>query len=156
VANALAQGLRAAGFKLTTPRRAVLDLLERSGSRHLSAEDIHRAIRRRGRRADLVSVYRTLNLLVRLGLVHEASLRETHSHFEIDHGGEVHLTCRACGRVAETRLPTGGRAALDIRRIARRHGFSVTGFGIEVEGRCAACSAPRNQKRRPNGARTAS
>jgi Fur family ferric uptake transcriptional regulator len=155
MAKVLDETLRAAGFRLTAPRRAVLSLLQRSGGQHLSAEDIHAALGRRGLRVDLVSVYRTLNLLVRLGVVHEASLRQTHAHYEIEHGAEVHLACVSCGKVTEARLPTRGRAAEYLARVARRRGFRLTRFGIEVEGYCAACSALRNGKRRVKSARAA-
>jgi len=150
--STLAKRLRSAGFRLTAPRRAVLELLQDRSRRHLSAQDIHDSLRRRGLSVNRASVYRTLNLLVHLGLVHQQSLSETHAHFEIDHGGEIHLYCRSCGGVTEAQVPEGGSIEKALSRVARGEGFSMARLRIEIEGKCRRCDASdRPQKREKQG-----
>jgi Fur family ferric uptake transcriptional regulator len=146
--NTLAKRLRGAGFRLTAPRRAVLELLQDRSGQHLSAQDIHHSLRRRSLSVNRASVYRTLNLLVRLGLVHQQSLSETHAHFEIDHGGEIHLCCRSCGRVTETQIPEDSSIERELSRIARREGFPMAHLRIEIEGKCKRCGANDRPKKR--------
>ncbi|HUT75928.1 MAG TPA: Fur family transcriptional regulator [Armatimonadota bacterium] len=143
--------LRGAGLRATAPRRAVIRVLEDAGE-HLSAEDIHRALAENGVRIDLSSVYRTLALLVRLGLVRPVGPAERHGHFEVGHEEQVHLTCACCGGVIEAALPRGAQVERAVTALARSRGFGLTEFTIEANGECAACrrrSRKRSERRAP-------
>ncbi len=133
----LAGALRAAGLRLTGARRAVIGVLEEQRAEHLSAEDIHRLAKAAGRRLDLASVYRTMNVLAELGLVHRADLAHSHAHFEIDHGEEAHLICTRCGETIEAADQQDVAAAL--ARLAEAQGFALGRFRVEVEGTCERC-----------------
>lgn len=143
----LIQRLRGAGLRATAPRRAVIRVLEDSRE-HLSAEDIHRALVRGGVRVNLSSVYRTLTLLLRLGLVRAAAPAERHGHFEVDHEERVHLICARCGAVTEARLPRNARIEQALSGLARRAGFALTQFSIEASGECANCQRGKPNQRR--------
>jgi len=148
----LIRELRQAGLRATAPRRAVIGVLEASRE-HLSAEDIHRVLAADGVRIDLSSVYRTLTLLVRLGLVRLVGPCERHGHFEVRHREQVHLVCSRCGAVIEADLGREGRFDDAVATVARKHGFRLSEFTIEVGGTCAACR--RADGRSPDDCRRA-
>jgi len=137
----MAASLQRAGHRLTRPRRAVMRVLAERPREHLSAEDIHDASHALGEPIDLASVYRTINLLGDLGLVHRRDLAEPHTHFEIVHEQEVHLTCTTCGRTLEDHSPYYRRLLRSLQALAGRQGFNLGRFRIEAEGQCAACLA---------------
>jgi Fur family transcriptional regulator, ferric uptake regulator len=132
------QALREAGIRPTPGRVAVLSELSRE-SDDVTAQDLHRRLRRRGRRLGLATVYRTLAAFAHAGLV------DTLPH----HPGEVcyrrcgaehhhHLVCSNCHRVVEL-----ADCGLDpwLSRAVERHGFVATGHSLEVAGLCATCRA---------------
>lgn len=133
--------LREAGLKLTAPRRAIIGLLESRRGEHLSAEEIHEAVKAEGVEVNLSSVYRNLNLLVTLGLVHRVDLSESHTHFGIEHGDQAHLRCKTCGQVSEVDLSGPAGPARRLEGLARKLGFQVTHFRVEAEGKCERCAA---------------
>jgi len=153
-ATSLIERLRSAGLKATAPRKAVVRVLEER-RQHLSADDIHTALVAQGVRIDLSSVYRTVSLLARLGLVRPVGPAERHGHFEIDHEERVHLVCARCGAVMETNLPGIAAMRKTVRGLAEANGFGLDQFTIEATGECRACrrlSAPNHApERAPHG-----
>ncbi len=130
--------LKGAGYRLTKPRRAVLETLA-SSSTHLTPEELYRQARRRYRKIGLVTVYRTLGLLERLGLVQRVHAEAGCHSFAVvrSHEGHHHqLICRGCGRVEE--FPD---CALDgvLAGLQKRTGFIIESHHVEVIGRCAKC-----------------
>ena len=148
--TSLIQELRGAGLKATSARRAVIRVLEERRA-HLSAEDIHQALAASGARVDLSSVYRTLTLLVRLGLVRPAGPAERHGHFEMEHEERVHFLCARCGGVTEVRLPRRAEVQRAMQGLARSNRFALAKFTIEATGECEACRRSGNGSRRRTG-----
>ena len=134
----LIETLRHTGLKATAPRKAVIRLLEERRE-HLSAEDIHRGLVAQGVRIDLSSVYRTLGLLARLGLVRPVAPAERHGHFEVEHDERVHLVCSHCGSVIEANLPRIAAVQKSVTALAQANGFALDRFTVEVTGTCVAC-----------------
>ena len=137
------------GLRRTGPRRAVLDVLADSRT-PLTVPEIH--ARLGGRRAHIVSVYRTLHTLVRLRLVRPtdavplaAALRGSQRYELAEEltGHHHHLICRGCGAIedlegcllAEAPLT---KLARDVRRTRR---FEVTEHEVRLFGLCRRCSA---------------
>lgn len=129
------------GIRLTGPRRAVLEVLVAAGA-PLSAAEVHRRLR--ARRANLVSVYRTVELLRRLGLLRVADISRGSRRYELAEtftGHHHHLICRGCGRVEDVDgclLDPDVLAALD-RRMRRARRFRVLEHDLKLFGLCAAC-----------------
>lgn len=125
-------------WKLTRPRRAILEVLSRAGS-HLNPAQIYRLGRRRYRRLGLVTVYRTLALLEELGLVQRVHL-ETGCHgFAAVRAPEGHhhqLICKDCGRVEE--FSECGSDQL-LAQLQHRTGFVIETHYLEVIGYCPKC-----------------
>lgn len=137
MAVTLAAGLRARGRRLTRTRKAILEVLERARF-PLTAADVHRLLTEAGVSADLVTVYRTLNVLKDLGLVAPIELQEGQFRYEIRHGRDHHhhIRCRGCGKIADLALcPLKKLAAL----IEEKTRFRVDGHALEFFGWCPKC-----------------
>ena len=96
------QELRKAGLKVTLPRLKILEILESSEQRHLSAEDIYRVLLDTGEDIGLATVYRVLTQFESAGLVTRHNFEGGHSVFEMDDGTHHdHMVCVETGDVIE-------------------------------------------------------
>jgi Fur family ferric uptake transcriptional regulator len=94
--------LRKAGLKVTSPRLKVLEVLEHSRQRHLSAEAIYRALLDSGEELGLATVYRVLTQFERAGLVSRHNFEGGQAVFELaDRTHHDHMVCLDTGRVTE-------------------------------------------------------
>lgn len=131
--------LREAGLKVTAPRLKILRVLESSPQRHLTAEDVYRALLESGEELNLATVYRVLTQFETAGLVSRHHFEGGHSSFELDSGEHHdHIVCVVCGRVDEfmDEVIEKRQAA-----IAREAGYEMTDHSLYVYGVCAACRA---------------
>jgi len=133
--SSLAEMLRSRGLRLTAQRQLILEAVHELG--HATPEQVHAAVREVAAGVNITTIYRTLELLERLGLV-------THTH--LSHGaptyhpagGEehVHLVCRSCGAVDEVEpamlQPLAGQ-------LARQRGFQVDIGHVALFGVCGNC-----------------
>lgn len=135
----LTRPFRRQGRRLTVQRRAVLRTLQALTCAQ-TAEEIHRRARRLHPRVGLVTVYRTLDTLVRGRLVRQVWLGDGPARYEPAGRGRHHhhLVCLACGTIRPLRacpLPP-----LDGRRV---RGFQVTEHALELFGYCRPCRGRR-------------
>src|SRR5210317_1643510 len=94
------QELRKAGLKVTLPRVKILQILESSDTKHLSAEDVYKALIEAEEDVGLATVYRVLTQFESAGLVSRHHFEGGHSVFELmpdDH--HDHIVCDSCGKV---------------------------------------------------------
>lgn len=133
------QELREAGLKVTAPRLKILRVLESSPQRHLTAEDVYRALLDSGEELNLATVYRVLTQFETAGLVSRHHFESGHSSFELDSGEHHdHIVCVVCGRVDEFVDPIiENRQAA----IASEAGYEMTDHALYVYGVCADCRA---------------
>lgn len=134
-ATSFIERLRDAGYKITPPRLAVLQVIEQEGE-HLDpaqilrrAQHIHPAIGR-------ATVYRTLELLTQLNIVRPIYVGEhgpTYIHAE---GGHHHLVCSTCGVVVDFDQCMAGEM---MRELSERFGFEIQSHLLEFYGICAKC-----------------
>ncbi|GBD29689.1 Transcriptional regulator PerR [bacterium HR32] len=130
---ALRERLARAGHRLTPQRWAVWAVLQRLGD-HPSAEGLYRAVRRRHPMVSRATVYKTLEVLVRVGLV--APLPTADGVTRFDAGGpHVNFECLRCGRIEDAHDPT---SLLALDRLARRVGFAAYP-AVVVRGVCQRC-----------------
>jgi Fur family ferric uptake transcriptional regulator len=133
--------LRRAGARSGAAREEVIACLARQDC-CLSAQDLFDALRREGARVGIASVYRVLEQLSELALVHRVDLGDGVTRFEPAlPGGEHHhhLVCDACGRVETFDDPALERR---LEGVARVHGYVPRGHDLVLHGACAEC-APR-------------
>lgn len=130
--------LRKAGLKVTLPRLKILELLEKSRQRHLSAEDLYKALLESGEDIGLATVYRVLTQFETAGLVNRHHFEGGHSVFELDDGAHHdHIVCVKCGRVDEFVDDVIEKRQKDI---ARRTGYEMTDHSLYIYGVCSTCN----------------
>ncbi len=130
--------LRQQGLPVTQQREVVADVVFDS-SEHLSVEDIEARLRTRGERIGKATIYRTMEILVRSGLVVEHDFGEGFKRYEHLFGQQPeheHLICTNCGHVTEFQRPEIHRIQ---EEVAREHGFLPTRHRLEIYGLCANC-----------------
>ena len=94
--------LKKAGLKATLPRLRILEILERSGDRHMSAEDVYRALLDAGEDVGLATIYRVLTQFETAGIVERHNFDGSHAVFEIARGPHHdHMVCLDSGEVVE-------------------------------------------------------
>jgi Fur family transcriptional regulator, ferric uptake regulator len=134
--------LRAHGLKMTRARELVFREIMSAPGIHPNADEIRGRLRAKKREVGLATIYRTLNLLVRSGLVSAVDLGESHSHFEPEGKASAHghLICLSCGRVQEF-SQTGIQEAL--HKIGQEKGYRLDKFSLQVFGFCRECEGKR-------------
>jgi Fur family transcriptional regulator, ferric uptake regulator len=133
--------LREHNLPVTEQRLAIADVVLGS-ERHLSADEVARDLSTRGIRAGTATVYRTLELLVRSGLVVERDFGEGFKRFEpardIPH--HEHLLCTVCGSVTEFR---DERLERMTTLIAESQNFARASHRLVIYGVCESCRRAR-------------
>ena len=131
------QDLRKAGLKVTLPRLKVLEILEKTEQRHLSAEDVYKALLAMGEEIGLATVYRVLTQFEDAGLVSRLSIDGGHAVFELEDGiHHDHLLCVRCNRIEEF---TDEVIEERQRAIAVEKGFEMTDHALYICGICQQC-----------------
>lgn len=135
--QAESRDLKSAGLKATLPRIKILQMLERSPARHLSAEDVYKSLLEGGEDVGLATVYRVLTQFESAGLVSRHHFEGGHSMFELNEGKHHdHILCVKCGKVEEFMDEMIEERQ---RAIAKKAGFSMTDHSLYIYGICAAC-----------------
>ena len=117
------QELRKAGLKITLPRLKILEILESSKQRHLSAEGIYKDLLESGEEIGLATVYRVLTQFESAGLVTRHNFEGGHSVFELDDGEHHdHMVCVDSGEVIEFFSEEIERIQ---HEIAEKHGYEL-------------------------------
>jgi len=127
---------RAAGRRLTPQRCLILNVLEESDE-HLDAEALYDQARIHDPDISLATVYRTLAVFKKLGLVEEHRLGEEHGHYEpVRDEPHYHFTCLGCSKVIEFDAPL----VTQIRQeLSERERVYVTGAHLHLSGYCVQC-----------------
>ena len=135
-----AQSLKEIGLKATLPRRRILELFEASKVRHLSAEDVYRALIAEGMDVGLATVYRVLTQFEQAGLLARQHFETGKAVFELNQGGHHdHLVCLQCGRVEEF---YDGEIEKRQSEIAGQRGFELRGHSLALYADCSKSNCP--------------
>ncbi len=137
VVEAFRAYLRDHNLPVTKQRLEIAKVLLAS-ERHLSVEEVADELVRRGQSAGLATVYRTIELLVRSGLVVVRDFEEGFKRFEParDIPQHEHLLCTVCGKVTEFR---DERLERTTTLLAEAHGYLRQRHRLVIYGVCAAC-----------------
>ncbi len=130
--------LRDEGLKWTPEREKVYEeALSTDG--HFEAEELAFRLRKSGSRISKATVYRTLPLLVKAGLLKEVIYGEKHRHYEHVHEGEQHdhLVCLRCGRIIEFEDESLIKEIEE--RVCKGNHFEPQKVLVEVFGYCKKC-----------------
>jgi Fur family ferric uptake transcriptional regulator len=135
-----AQSLKHIGLKATLPRRKILELFEASKVRHLSAEDVYKALLGEGLDVGLATVYRVLTQFEQAGLLSRQHFEAGKAVFELNQGGHHdHLVCLQCGRVEEF---FDDEIEKRQGEIAKGRGFELRGHSLALYADCAKAICP--------------
>ena len=141
IANPNREGIniRKAGLKVTSPRVKILEMLEKreDNDRHVTAEDVYKALLAEGSEIGLATVYRVLTQFEAAGLVQRHHFEGGNSVFELQRGDHHdHAVCLRCGRVDEFSDPSIEKRQSEI---AESLGYELTDHSLCLYGICADC-----------------
>ena len=138
--------VEARGVRLTSQRRALIETIQQADA-HLDAATLLSRARLRDPNIDRATVYRTLELLKRMGLIDELDLMhlngEKHYYEVKTQQDHLHLACFKCGEIIEFTTPTFERLK---QEIAAANHFEVQVTRLEVGGLCGACTAKKGER----------
>jgi len=136
--------LRSRGERVTTARRELLEVFARSED-HLTADDLLEELSKAAPAVHRATVYRTLESLVKAGLV--AHVHRPHgaaTYHLVGHGDRLHLhlSCRGCGRMVDAPADLLDTAAA---RLLRSNGFRLDADHVALTGWCRECGTATDQ-----------
>ncbi len=138
--------LRKAGLKATLPRMRILQLLEENSQRHMSAEDVYRALLEAGEEVGIATIYRVLTQFESAGLITRHNFDGGHAVYEIDQGDHHdHMVCTRCGKVTEFFDETIEKRQ---HAIASQYGYDMTDHSLYIFGICPDCQKAQAERRR--------
>ena len=138
--DALKAELNARGYRSTPQRKKVLKIfMELAQGEHLSAEDLRSILVSEGDRISLSTVYRTLHLMVYMGLLRELELAEGHKHYELNRSsaGHHHIVCVYCNATLEFSENSVSRIG---EKTAKASGYHVLDCQLTLYGICGRCT----------------
>ncbi|MEO1354074.1 MAG: Fur family transcriptional regulator [Cyanobacteria bacterium J06635_15] len=139
--DALKAELNSRGFRATPQRQKILNILKAlPQGKHLSAEKLHAILKGHGERIGLSTVYRTLHLMVYVGLLRELEFAEGRKHYELNRPlreHHHHLVCVHCGQTLEFTEESIDRMG---EGQAQSSGYRVLDCQLTLYGVCDRCN----------------
>ena len=133
-------GLKNTGLKATVPRLKILELFQKSGLRHMSAEDVYRLVLDERADIGLATIYRVLMQFEQAGILSRSQFEGGKSVYELNQGQHHdHLVCLDCGRVEEF-----FDASIEQRQqdIAQSRGFELADHALSLYAHCKRKDCP--------------
>ena len=140
-----AHDLKNTGLKVTAPRLKVLDIFHRASTRHLTAEDVYRALLAESVDIGLATVYRVLTQFEQAGILLRSHFESGKAVYELNEGTHHdHLVCLDCGRVEEFY-----DAEIERRQnaVAQTKGFDIAEHALSLYARCTKNPCPHRGSR---------
>ncbi len=139
--------LKSSGLKATLPRIKILEVFQRTERRHMTAEDVFKALLAEGADIGLATVYRVLMQFEQAGLLTRSNFESGKSVFELNEGHHHdHLVCLDCGRVEEF---FDAEIEQRQRGIAVARGFELQAHSLALYARCTKTDCMHRQKHGP-------
>lgn len=130
--------IRELGLKVTNQRLQILDIV-RKGSHHFTAQEIFESVTARNPEIGFATVYRFLRTLSEQKYVTEVRMGGMPARYEwAAKKHHDHLTCTHCAKIVEFENTEIERLQ---ERVAKEHGFLLTGHVLELYGLCPECKA---------------
>ena len=146
--NRFAGFLQDQGLKLTTERSALVREIFATHY-HFEADELLFKMKEKGAKISRATVYRTLELLVKSGMVRRVHLGEDHYHYEHVRGDSHHdhLICTMCGTVIEF---VDDELERRQHEICERKKFTPTFHNLQILGVCDSCMRKGEQPNAPD------
>jgi Fur family ferric uptake transcriptional regulator len=140
--NSHVDELKSSGLKATLPRLRILEIFQKSQVRHMTAEDVFKALLGEGSDIGLATVYRVLMQFEQAGILARSHFESGKSVFELNEGHHHdHLVCLTCGRVEEFFDP---EIEARQRAVAQTRGFELHDHTLALY---AVCTKPTCEHR---------
>ena len=139
-----ADELKSSGLKATLPRIKILEVFQRASQRHMTAEDVYKALLTEGADVGLATVYRVLMQFEQAGLLTRSHFESGKSVFELNEGQHHdHLVCLTCGRVEEFY-----DADIEARQraVAQARGFALQDHTLALYAACTKSDCTHRPK----------
>ncbi len=130
---------RRRGVRWTNQRQVIVETFV-SSHEHLTVEELHRRVRILDATISAATVYRTINMLVEIGVATKRHFGDGSATFEssLDKHHHDHLVCMSCNKIEEFEL----QAIEDLQeQVATEHAFQLVHHRLELYGICRDCSA---------------
>ena len=129
-------------IKLTSSRQAIIEVFEEN-RKHLSAEEVYEFLKKRNQKAGIATVYRNLDLLTRIGILHRVNFGDGKDHFEITRKPthHHHLVCNKCGAVIDYSEVMGESEFVSHleMELSSRYRFKIDSHQMYFYGLCEKC-----------------
>ena len=133
--------LKDEGFKLTHQRRNIVEVLLSANGKHMSSEEIYDIVKKECPEIGLATVYRTLQVLDKLGYTNKLNLDDGCVRYELslDKNGHSHhhLVCKKCAKIIEVEEDLLDQLEEVIKE---KYGFDVENHDVKFNGYCSNCS----------------
>ncbi|MDH4162198.1 MAG: transcriptional repressor [Nitrospirota bacterium] len=134
----LRKRLREKGYKLTSQRLAIISLLSKDLT-HPGAADILKKIRKSLPHVSVSTVYYTLDMLKREGLIQELEFYDQDNRYDINVSNHINLICKNCGKIED--FP--GKQPYTYAQVRQKTDFQPLGMRYEYYGYCKSCRRKR-------------
>ncbi len=132
--------IKNSGLKATLPRIKILEVFQKTNQRHMTAEDVYKALLVEDADIGLATVYRVLTQFEQAGLLSRNHFESGKSVFELNQGHHHdHLVCLTCGRVEEFFDPEIEERQ---HRIAAERGFELQEHSLALYAACIKKDCP--------------
>jgi Fur family ferric uptake transcriptional regulator len=140
-ADSLKSELNDRGWRLTPQRETILSIFQNlARGKHLSAEDLYKLLESESdHKISLSTIYRTLKLMARMGILRELELAEGHKHYELNQPHPYHhhhLLCVRCNKTIEFKndsiLKMGSKTA-------KKEGYHLLDCQLTIHAVCPTC-----------------
>lgn len=138
--------LRGHGYKCTPGRELILEILE-STNEHLSPEEIYSKVSTEHPEIGLTTVYRTLDMLINLGIVLKLNFGEGKSRYELSESHSKkkhhhHLVCNRCGKIID--YSDFMNEEIEFlnkieKKLGEKYNFKINSHFIKFDGLCSKC-----------------
>ena len=139
-----AEELKSSGLKATLPRIRILEVFQKTQRRHMTAEDVYKALLMEGADIGLATVYRVLMQFEQAGILLRSNFESGKAVFELNEGSHHdHLVCLDCGRVEEFFDP---EIEARQRAVAQSRGFELQEHALSLYAACSKADCPHRRR----------
>lgn len=139
-ASSLKAELNERGWRLTPQRETILQVFQNlPKGEHLSAEDLYELLQKEGEGISLSTIYRTVKLMARMGILRELELAEGHKHYEINQPyphHHHHLICVRCNKTIEFKSDSILKVGI---KTTTKEGYHLLDCQLTIHAVCPTC-----------------
>lgn len=134
--------LKEKGYKITTQRKLILDIIKENQGKHLSPEEVYNLVKSKASNIGIATIYRTLSLFEKMGLIYKIELTPGSINYELNqvdlNHKHHHLICIECGEIIEVKEDLLENLE---EKISANHNFLIKDHSLKFYGYCSKCNS---------------